>query len=171
SLNVASSRSGELSPPSIGSFVDGRGVFYRNEALDGRSILVRSVISDITATSAHFEQAFSTDNGKTWEGNWVADDTRFEPTALEAAELDRLERKRRAQVRARRALGDGKRAIADLVERDALACGARDHEDAEQGTAAHGTSILSCNLGACSGAMSELLAAPRSGDAMSRQDR
>jgi hypothetical protein len=34
------------------------------------------VISDITANSCHFEQAFSTDGGKTWEANWIATDTR-----------------------------------------------------------------------------------------------
>jgi hypothetical protein len=30
----------------------------------------------MTANSCHFEQAFSEDGGKTWEVNWVADDTR-----------------------------------------------------------------------------------------------
>jgi hypothetical protein len=78
SLNFASSRSGELSPPSIGSFADGRGVFYSKETQDGRPIVVRFIISDITARSAHFEQAFSADDGKTWEVNWIADDTRIE---------------------------------------------------------------------------------------------
>jgi hypothetical protein len=34
------------------------------------------VISNITATSCHFEQAFSDDSGKTWEVNWIATDTR-----------------------------------------------------------------------------------------------
>jgi hypothetical protein len=44
--------------------------------LNGRAILVRFVISDITRDSCHFEQAFSDDGGKTWEVNWVATDTR-----------------------------------------------------------------------------------------------
>lgn len=78
SLNFASSRGGELSPPSIGSFADGRGVFYSKETLDGRPILVRFVISDITESSVTFEQAFSADDGKTWEVNWIAHDTRVE---------------------------------------------------------------------------------------------
>jgi hypothetical protein len=81
SLNFASSRSGEVSPPSVGSFADGRGTFYANEMLDDRPIRVRFVISDITADSVHFEQAFSADDGKTWEVNWIADDTR-ERTAM-----------------------------------------------------------------------------------------
>lgn len=76
SLNFSNIRSGTLSPPSIGSFSDGRGEFYSKETLDGREILVRFVISDITADSCHFEQAYSADGGKTWEVNWIATDTR-----------------------------------------------------------------------------------------------
>jgi hypothetical protein len=34
------------------------------------------VISDITAKSCRFEQAFSEDGGKSWEVNWIATDTR-----------------------------------------------------------------------------------------------
>lgn len=76
SLNFSSSRTGMLSPPVIGEFKDGRGEFYGQESIDGRAVLVRFVISDITPTSAHFEQAFSADGGKTWEVNWIATDTR-----------------------------------------------------------------------------------------------
>ena len=76
SLNFSSSRSGTLSPPVIGEFKGGRGEFYGQESIDGRAVLVRFVISDITPTSAHFEQSFSADGGKTWEVNWIATDTR-----------------------------------------------------------------------------------------------
>jgi hypothetical protein len=76
SLNLASSRSGALGTPAIGEFKNGRGEFFDQETLNGRAILVRFVISAITAESCHFEQAFSDDGGKTWEVNWVADDTR-----------------------------------------------------------------------------------------------
>lgn len=80
SLNFASLRNGTLTPPVIGAFDNGRGVFYGHELLDGRPIFVRFVISDITADSARFEQAFSADGGKTWEANWIAVDTRIEET-------------------------------------------------------------------------------------------
>jgi hypothetical protein len=40
-------------------------------------ILVRAVWSNITKNSAHFEQSFSEDGGKTWEPNWIADQTRL----------------------------------------------------------------------------------------------
>jgi hypothetical protein len=76
SLNFSNVASGSLSPPVIGSFRDGRGEFYGQETLNGRAILVKFVISDIRKNSGHFEQAFSDDGGKTWEVNWIADDTR-----------------------------------------------------------------------------------------------
>jgi len=77
SLNFSSSGSGTLAPPSIGEFRNGRGEFYNQEMLNGRAILVRFVISDITPTSCRFEQSFSDDGGKTWEVNWIAIDTRM----------------------------------------------------------------------------------------------
>ena len=76
-LNFANSAVGTTTSPSIGEFRNGRGEFYAQDTLNGRSILVRFVISDITADSCHFEQAFSDDGGKTWESNWVATDTRI----------------------------------------------------------------------------------------------
>jgi hypothetical protein len=76
SLNFASSSAGSMSQPTIGEFKNGRGEFFNQEMLNGRAILVRFVISDITPTSSHFDQAFSDDGGKTWEVNWIATDTR-----------------------------------------------------------------------------------------------
>jgi hypothetical protein len=77
SLNFANSKSGTLGPPTLGEFKNGRGEFYDQETLNGRTILVRFVISDITPNSCRFEQAFSDDGGKTWEVNWIATDTRM----------------------------------------------------------------------------------------------
>ena len=82
SLNFSNSRGGTLSPPVIGEFKDGRGEFYGQETFNGRAILVRFVISDITPSSVRFEQAFSEDGGKTWEVNWIATDTRVEGTSV-----------------------------------------------------------------------------------------
>ncbi|MCL1634784.1 hypothetical protein M2650_09090 [Luteimonas sp. SX5] len=76
SLHYASIANGALTPPVIGRFESGRGEFFASDTLDGRPIRVRFVISDITPDSAHFEQAFSADGGKTWETNWIATDTR-----------------------------------------------------------------------------------------------
>jgi hypothetical protein len=72
----ANSKRGIVDPPVVGRFNNGRGEFYGMDELDGRAILVRYVWSSITANSAHFEQAFSVDGGKTWEVNWISDVTR-----------------------------------------------------------------------------------------------
>lgn len=77
SLNFANASDGTLTTPSIGRFSNGRGEFFSQETFNGRRVLVRFVISDITPTSCRFEQAFSADDGKTWEVNWVATDTRI----------------------------------------------------------------------------------------------
>jgi len=76
SLNYANANDGTLSQPAIGEFKNGRGEFFDQEPLNGRAILVRFVISDITPSSCHFEQSFSDDGGKTWEINWITTDTR-----------------------------------------------------------------------------------------------
>lgn len=76
-LYTTSSRSGTLGVPAIGGFADGRGVFFDKETLDGKPILVRFVVAPRSADAIHFEQAFSADDGKTWETNWIADDTRI----------------------------------------------------------------------------------------------
>jgi hypothetical protein len=76
SLNFANANSGVLAQPTIGEFKNGRGEFFDQETFNGRAILVRFVIFDITPNSCRFEQAFSDDGGKTWEVNWVATDTR-----------------------------------------------------------------------------------------------
>jgi hypothetical protein len=78
SLNFSNSSGGSVSgTPTIGEFKNGRGEFIEQETFDGRAILVRFVISDITPTSCHFEQSFSDDGGKTWEVNWIATDSRI----------------------------------------------------------------------------------------------
>ena len=75
-LNVASSGGGEIGVPTVGEFKNGRGEFFDHETFNGRAILVRFRIFDIQPASIKFEQAFSTDDGKTWEVNWRATDTR-----------------------------------------------------------------------------------------------
>ena len=63
--------------PMVGQFDEnGVGYFYDQELWHGRSVIVRFIWSRITPNSAHFEQAFSADGGKTWEVNWITDQTR-----------------------------------------------------------------------------------------------
>ena len=77
SLYWANGKDGSLSmPPTVGEFRNGVGEFYDQEMFDGRAIFVRYVWSQITPNSAHFEQSFSDDGGKTWEVTWITDQTR-----------------------------------------------------------------------------------------------
>jgi hypothetical protein len=76
SLYWASSRTGLLYPPVVGTFADGRGDFYGDDTHDGRPIKAHFIWSDITATTARWEQEFSADGGQTWESNWVMELTR-----------------------------------------------------------------------------------------------
>lgn len=76
-LYWANSKDGALSVPTVGEFRNKRGEFFDQESFNGREIFVRYVWSDITPNSAHFEQSFSADGGKTWEVNWITDQTRI----------------------------------------------------------------------------------------------
>ena len=81
SLNYAGMGNGLMTAPVYGSFdANGRGIFFGHDMLDGRAILARFVITQVSAAEAHFEQAFSADGGASWEVNWRAVDIR-RPTA------------------------------------------------------------------------------------------
>jgi hypothetical protein len=64
-------RSPNVDPPVLGGFKDGVGTFIGDDMLRGKPVKVRFQWSRITATSAHWEQAFSPDGGSTWETNWT----------------------------------------------------------------------------------------------------
>jgi hypothetical protein len=64
---------GDMDPPVKGRFEKGVGTFYADDTLRGKTVRVRFTWSNISATSAHWEQAFSPDGGKTWEVNWITD--------------------------------------------------------------------------------------------------
>jgi len=81
SIYWASNQTGTLDPPVVGSIASGVGVFEGRDALDGRPIVVRFTWSDITETGARWEQAFSPDEGRTWEKNWVMVLTRMDDPA------------------------------------------------------------------------------------------
>lgn len=66
-------------PPMVGQFSGDRGEFYDQELYEGRAIYVRFVWSRVNTKSPHFEQAYSTDGGKTWETNWITDQTKVTP--------------------------------------------------------------------------------------------
>jgi hypothetical protein len=63
--------SGPLDPPVKGRFENGVGTFYGDYMQDGKPMRLRFIWSDIAPTSARWEQAFSSDGGKTWATNWI----------------------------------------------------------------------------------------------------
>jgi hypothetical protein len=63
----------------IGEFKDGRGEFYDQELVNGRAIFVRYAWTNVTSNAPHFEQSYSTDGGKTWEVNWITEQSKEKP--------------------------------------------------------------------------------------------
>lgn len=62
---------GPLGSPVKGRFENGVGRFYADYEQGGKPMRVRFVWSEITPTSARWEQASSADGGKTWAPNWI----------------------------------------------------------------------------------------------------
>lgn len=72
SIYFTNPASGNLGVPVVGGFSDGRGEFYDQEPYNGKQILVRFRVYDITKSACRFDQSFSADGGKTWEINFIA---------------------------------------------------------------------------------------------------
>ena len=76
-LYWANSKIGILDPPQVGEFKNGQGEFFAQDTINGKTILIRFDWTNLTTNSPHFEQSFSDDGGKTWEVNWITDQTRI----------------------------------------------------------------------------------------------
>ena len=61
---------GQPEVPVVGSFDQGIGTFFADDVLDGRAIRVRFRWADTDTGSPLWEQAFSVDDGASWETNW-----------------------------------------------------------------------------------------------------
>jgi hypothetical protein len=68
---------GVLQRPVVGAFDNGVGIFEGDDSFNGAVIRVRFTWTVIGETKARWEQAFSPDEGKTWETNWYMDFTRL----------------------------------------------------------------------------------------------
>jgi hypothetical protein len=62
---------GRLDSPVMGRFRDGVGQFDGKDVIDGREVHVRFLWTEITETSARWEQSFSFDGGATFIPNWL----------------------------------------------------------------------------------------------------
>ena len=70
SLYWMTSNSGKMDPPVIGSFENGVGHFFGKDTYNGKKIIVLFRWDARDKEHSKWSQAFSVDNGKTWEWNW-----------------------------------------------------------------------------------------------------
>jgi hypothetical protein len=108
-LYWANSKDGVVGQPMIGEFTNRKGEFYDQELFKGEAIYVRYLWSDISPNAAHFEQSFSDDGGKTWETNWITEDTRVKDETAQtfAARVSRRSNGDTAKAEAQKAVGAG----------------------------------------------------------------
>jgi hypothetical protein len=66
-------RDPKLDPPMIGSFQGRDGLFFGDDVFDGRPIRVRFLWTIIARDHCGWEQAFSDDQERSWETNWLMD--------------------------------------------------------------------------------------------------
>lgn len=65
-----------LDTPVVGTFSNHVGTFLADDTLDGRPIRVRFVWTALPGEHPRWEQAFSDDDGVTWETNWTMEFSR-----------------------------------------------------------------------------------------------
>lgn len=70
SLYWADSQLGVLDPPLVGSFEGNLGVFYGRDQFEGQEVLVQFQYDKSNPYQPVWGQAFSEDEGNTWEWNW-----------------------------------------------------------------------------------------------------
>lgn len=81
SIYWADSKRGVMEAPVVGAFDGDRGVFEGQDQFNGQPIRVRFIWSRIHSGAPRWEQAFSRDNGASWETNWLMDFEREPDTA------------------------------------------------------------------------------------------
>lgn len=60
-----------IDPPVVGHFENGVGRFYAESDINGKPTKTRFIWSQESGSRARWEQALSTDGGKTWDTNWT----------------------------------------------------------------------------------------------------
>lgn len=77
SIYWITSRSTAVDPPMVGRFAAGAGEFFGADTVDGAQVPCRFLWSVYGPDACRWEQAYSADDGKTWETNWYMDFTRI----------------------------------------------------------------------------------------------
>lgn len=77
SIYWADSKEGRLDPPVVGSFENNVGHFFTKDIFNGKNILVVFRWDARDKDKPIWSQAFSDDNGTTWEWNWFMFMTRI----------------------------------------------------------------------------------------------
>ena len=67
---------GSLDAPMVGEFIDGIGTFYTKDTFNNIPIVVRFLWHVQSDGTPLWEQAFSSDEGVSWETNWTMEFTR-----------------------------------------------------------------------------------------------
>jgi len=99
----ADASNGVLTTSTVGEFNDGRGELYATETVNGRQVLIRGVWSHIAPDSHTFDEAYSTDGGRTWLPVFIAE--LIDRVRLEPRTMRRLRLLRRIRRRGRRLIG------------------------------------------------------------------
>lgn len=82
SIYWSTAGSGTFATPTVGKFENGVGRFFDREEYDGRPIVVRFTWTHDGTSRCRWEQAFSSDDGATWETNWIMEFTRTGDASL-----------------------------------------------------------------------------------------
>lgn len=61
----------DIDPPVTGRFEDGAGTFFGDSSWDGKPIRVRYIWDMPARNRPRWQQAFSLDQGASWETNWI----------------------------------------------------------------------------------------------------
>lgn len=77
SIYWADSNVGVLDPPVVGSFAQNIGTFFTKDVFNGMDILVKFQWDKTDPDNPIWSQAFSADQGETWEWNWYMDHHRI----------------------------------------------------------------------------------------------
>ncbi|MBL4786784.1 MAG: DUF1579 domain-containing protein [Cohaesibacteraceae bacterium] len=67
-----------LDVPVVGGFENDTGLFFANDIIDGKPVRVRFMWTRMDSENPRWEQSLTSDDGASWETNWIMDFRRSE---------------------------------------------------------------------------------------------